>query len=96
MGRRVPVIRFGSPNVEMGDIYKVSHEASDKRSITVNAMVVESIFYGPPAKNPHNITWRFLQSRGATAWDRTSLEVPQTSAYGWITPTCSQGTWSRR
>jgi hypothetical protein len=46
-------------------------------------MVVESIYYRPPGKNPHNITWRFLQSRGATAWDRTSLEVPQTSAQGW-------------
>ncbi len=30
---------------------------------------MESIHDGPRTKCPDNITWRFLQSKGATAWD---------------------------
>jgi hypothetical protein len=71
MGSGIPVIGFGSPNVEVGNMYEVPLKASGKRSITVNALEVETVFnkMGPPAKCPHNITWRFQQSRGSTAWN---------------------------
>jgi hypothetical protein len=41
MGGGVPVIGFGSPDMKMGNIYEMSLKASGKRSITVNAVVVE-------------------------------------------------------
>jgi hypothetical protein len=59
VGRGVAVIWFGSPAVEVGDVYKVHLKASGKRSITVNTVVVEAIYNGPPAECPQNITWRF-------------------------------------
>ncbi len=37
--------------------------------VGMGAVYEESICYEPPAKCPHNVTWRFLQSRGTTAWD---------------------------
>jgi hypothetical protein len=55
-GSGVAVIGFGSPAVEVGDIYKVPLKASGKRSIMVNTVVVEAIYNGPPAKCPQNIT----------------------------------------
>jgi hypothetical protein len=48
----VPVIGFGSPDEEMGDIYEVPLKASGKRSITVNAVAVESTYSGPPPSAP--------------------------------------------
>jgi hypothetical protein len=61
------VIGFGSPDVEIGYLYEVPLKASGRRSITVKAVMLESIYNMPYAKFPHNVTWRFLQSRGATA-----------------------------
>ncbi len=61
-----PVIGFGSPEVTMGDLYKVLLRASGKRKITVDG---PSIYNGPPAICLNNINWRLLQSREATALD---------------------------
>jgi hypothetical protein len=54
IGSGVPVIGFGSPDVEIGDVYEVPLKASGKRSITVNAVAVESIYNEPPAKSQHD------------------------------------------
>ncbi len=56
MGSVVPVIGFGSPDVEAGDVYEVPHNASRKRCIMVSAVAVESIYKRPPAKCLYNIT----------------------------------------
>jgi hypothetical protein len=58
------VIRFGSPDVEVCDVYEVPLRASGMRSITVGRVAVESIYNGHLAKCPHNITLRFLQGPG--------------------------------
>jgi hypothetical protein len=41
---------IGSPDVEVGDVYKVPLKASAKKDIMVNA--VESIYNGAPYKVP--------------------------------------------
>jgi hypothetical protein len=43
IGCSIPVIGFGIPNVEVGNLYEVPLQASGKRKITVNAMVVAAI-----------------------------------------------------
>ncbi len=57
------------------DLYEVPLRASGRRKITVNCGVrgLHLLYSGLPAICPHNITWTFLQSRGATAYDRHQL-----------------------
>jgi hypothetical protein len=64
-----PVIRFGGPEVTVDNMYEVPLWASGLQKITVNAVSIASIYNGPAAVCPHNITWRFLQSKKATAGD---------------------------
>jgi hypothetical protein len=55
VGVTVPVIGFGSPEAEMGEMFKVPLRASGKRNITIRAVVVETILNGPDAKCPDNV-----------------------------------------
>jgi hypothetical protein len=50
-------------------MYEVPLRGSEKRKITVSAVLVAAIYNGPPAVCPQDITWRFWQTRAATAHD---------------------------
>jgi hypothetical protein len=65
----VPVIGFGSPKPEMGELYEVPLRASGKREVIIRAVAVEAIHNRPAARCPANIATRFLQSRNAKPWD---------------------------
>jgi hypothetical protein len=69
VGVTIPVIDFGSPEPEMGELYEVSLRASGKREIVISAVAVKAIHNGPAAKCPSNIASRFLQSRNVKPWD---------------------------
>jgi hypothetical protein len=56
VGSGVPVIGFGSPDVEVGDVFKELLKSSGKKSITVNVVVMESIYNSPPTKCLHSVT----------------------------------------
>jgi hypothetical protein len=87
----VPVIGFGRPEAEMGELYEVPLKASGKRNITIRAEAVEFIHSGPPAKCPDNTTRPGGQPPGTC----TSQEEPQMPASGWTIPSCSLDTWRR-
>jgi hypothetical protein len=65
----IPVISFGSPEPEVGELYEVPLRACGKRNITIKAVAVKAIRNGPAAKCPDNSATRFLQSRNAKSWD---------------------------
>ncbi len=65
----VPVIGFRSPEPEMREMFEVPLRASGKQHIIIRAVAEEAIHNGPAAKCPDNISWRFMQSRNAKAWD---------------------------
>jgi hypothetical protein len=69
VGFTVPVIGFGGPEPEMGELYEVPLRASGKRDSVIRAVAVEAIHNGPPARCPENIATRFMQSRNAKSGD---------------------------
>ncbi len=55
VGFTVPVIGFGSPEPEMGELYEVPLRASGKREVIIRAVAVEAIHNGPAARCPANV-----------------------------------------
>jgi hypothetical protein len=76
VGFTVPVIGFGSPKPEMGELYEVPLRTSSKKEVIIQAVVVEAIHNGPATRCPENIATRFLQSRNVESWDLDQAEGP--------------------
>jgi hypothetical protein len=72
----------GSHGAALGNLYKVPLRASGKRRITVTAVAVDSINTGLAATCPHDITWRFLQSRGKLAYELHQSSKPMDLCIG--------------
>ncbi len=69
VGFTIPVIDFGSPEPEMGELYEVPLRTRGKWEVIIRAVAVEAIHNGPTARCPDIIATRFLQSRNAKSWN---------------------------
>ncbi len=76
VGFTVPVIGFGSPKPEMGELYEVPLRTSSKKEVILQAVGVEAIHNGPATRCPENIAMRFLQNRNVESWDLDQAEGP--------------------
>jgi hypothetical protein len=74
VGFTVPVVGFGSPEPEMGELYEGPLRTSGKREVIIKTVAGETIYNSPAATCPENIATRFLQSRNAKSWDLDQAE----------------------